>query len=477
MNIQDLTAIEIINNIKKKNITCEEVLKSCFECIEKKEPQINAFLDIYYDDAIEKAKQIDRKIINNDKTEKLAGLPIAIKDNICIKNKKTTCASKILNNYISPYHATVIEKLIENDAIFIGKTNMDEFAMGSSTETSAFKITRNPNNINCIPGGSSGGSAACVAAKMVPVSLGSDTGGSIRQPAALCGIIGIKPTYGRVSRYGLIAFASSLDQIGVFSRSVEDIALILEIISGYDPNDSTSVDMPVENYCESLQEQIKDIKIGLPKEYFVKELDSEIKNNILNAVKKFEDLGCNIEEVSLPHTEYAVGVYYIIASSEASANLARYDGVKYGYRAEEINNLIDMYKKTRGKGFGQEVKRRIILGTYALSAGYYDAYYLKAQKVRTLIKQDFEKVFNKVDVLITPTSPNEAFKIGEKIDNPLEMYLSDIFTIPVNLAGLPAISIPCGFTVNKLPIGMQIIGKLFDEKTILKLAWNFLNRG
>jgi len=473
MKITEMSATELAKQVKTKQLSATEVVKSHLANIDSVDGGINAFLKIFHENAVKQAEIIDKKIANNEPVGKLCGVPVAIKDNICIKNTVTTCASKILENYVAPYNATVINKLISEDAVFIGKTNMDEFAMGSSTENSAYKKTKNPYNKDCIPGGSSGGSAACVSAKMAPVSLGSDTGGSIRQPASLCGVIGMKPTYGRVSRYGLIAFASSLDQIGPFARNVEDIALLSSVISGYDTMDSTSINIPVPEYNNFLNKGIKDLKIGLPKEYFISGLDEEVKTTVLNAVKKFESMGCKIEEVSLPHTEYAVAVYYILASSEASTNLARYDGVKYGVRNKTGQDIIEMYKLSRGSGFGKEVQRRIILGTYALSAGYYDAYYGKAQKVRTLIKQDFEKVFEKYDIILTPTSPTTAFKLGEKTENPLQMYLSDIFTIPVNLAGLPAMSIPCGMSKSGLPIGLQVISKFFDEQTMLNVASGF----
>ena len=473
MKITEMSATELAKQVKTKQLSATEVVKSHLANIDSVDGGINAFLKIFHENAVKQAEIIDKKIANNEQVGKLCGVPVAIKDNICIKNTVTTCASKILENYVAPYNATVINKLISEDAVFIGKTNMDEFAMGSSTENSAYKKTKNPYNKDCIPGGSSGGSAACVSAKMAPVSLGSDTGGSIRQPASLCGVIGMKPTYGRVSRYGLIAFASSLDQIGPFARNVEDIALLSSVISGYDTMDSTSINIPVPEYNNFLNKGIKNLKIGLPKEYFISGLDEEVKTTVLNAVKKFESMGCKIEEVSLPHTEYAVAVYYILASSEASTNLARYDGVKYGVRNKTGQDIIEMYKLSRGSGFGKEVQRRIILGTYALSAGYYDAYYGKAQKVRTLIKQDFEKVFEKYDIILTPTSPTTAFKLGEKTENPLQMYLSDIFTIPVNLAGLPAMSIPCGMSKSGLPIGLQVISKFFDEQTMLNVASGF----
>ena len=400
----------------------------------------------------------------------LEGIPISIKDNICTKGIPTTCASKILENFIPPYDATVIERLKNAGAIIIGKTNMDEFAFGSSTENSAFGPTKNPYDYLRVPGGSSGGSAASVGADLCFASLGSDTGGSIRQPACFCGVVGMKPTYGRVSRYGLIAFASSLDQIGPITKNVKDNALLLKIISGRDIFDSTSIDIKVPDYLKFLEGDLKDMKIGIPKEYFVEGIDKEIKNKIFEILKIMENLGANIEEISLPHTSYGIATYYIIATAEASSNLARFDGVKYGYRSKNYKNLIEMYMKTRGEGFGNEVKRRIILGTYVLSRGYYEAYYLKAQKVRTLIKNDFEEAFKKVDIIITPTTPELPFKLGEKKDDPLKMYLSDIFTVNVNLSGLCALNLPVGFSSSNLPIGIQIIGSYFKEEIILKVA-------
>jgi aspartyl-tRNA(Asn)/glutamyl-tRNA(Gln) amidotransferase subunit A len=426
--------------------------------------------------AVKQAKEVDSKIKEGKPVGMLAGIPILIKDNINIKGTRTTCSSKILNDFVSPYDATVVKKIRSADAIFIGKSNMDEFAMGSSTETSHFSVTKNPWDIARIPGGSSGGSAAAVAAGQAVLSIGSDTGGSIRQPASLCGVVGLKPTYGRVSRYGLVAFASSLDQIGPITKDTTDAALLMNVISGYDDNDSTSVNLPVPDYTEALMNNVRNIKIGIPKEYFSKGLDNDVKAAVMEAVKLLKSMGAQVKELSLPHTEYAVAAYYIIAPSEASSNLARYDGVKYGYRANEEGEggtLIDVYERTRGEGFGQEVKRRIMLGTYSLSSGYYDAYYLKAQKVRTLIKQDFDKAFGEVDVIITPTAPTTAFKIGEKTEDPLKMYLSDIYTISANLAGIPGISIPCGFDREGLPIGLQLLAKPFGEETIFRTAYSY----
>jgi aspartyl-tRNA(Asn)/glutamyl-tRNA(Gln) amidotransferase subunit A len=480
MDITELSITELVEKIKCCEITVKEVIEKYLKTINKLDNKICAFMEVFETQSIRQAEEIDNRIKKGLPVGELVGVPIAVKDNICIKGHHLNCSSKILDGYISPYNATVINKLRQNDAILIGRTNMDEFAMGSSTENSAFKITKNPHDLTCVPGGSSGGSAAAVASNMVPTALGSDTGGSIRQPAAFCGVVGMKPTYGRVSRYGLVAFASSLDQIGPITKNVEDCALILKIISGYDELDSTSVNLSVPDYVNLIKTDIKGIKIGLPKEYFTTGLDTEVSASINNAIKLLENEGAVISDITLPHTKYAVAVYYIIAPAEASSNLARYDGIRYGYRisTNEIDNmsLIEIYNQTRGTGFGSEVKRRIMLGTYTLSAGYYDAYYLKAQKVRTLIKQDFQNAFSKVDAILTPTTPTPAFKISEKIDDPLQMYLSDIYTIPCNLAGLPGISIPCGFTRTKLPIGVQILGKPFDEVTVLKLAYNLERR-
>ena len=473
-NIQELPAHSIVKLIRRREISVEEVVASQFKRIEEVEEKIKAFLSLYKEEACEEAKKWDKKLSNSQENlPPLCGIPIAIKDNICIKSKIVTCASRILKDFRSPYSATVVEKLKEAGCIIIGKTNMDEFAMGSSTENSAFQNTYNPWNTQTIPGGSSGGSAAAVASGEVTWALGSDTGGSIRQPAALCGIVGLKPTYGRVSRYGLVAFASSLDQIGPLTRDVTDCALLLQVISGKDDMDSTSVDYPVPKYIDYLIPELQGIKIGLPREYFVAGIESEVKEKVLRATKVMQDLGAEIEETSLPHTEYAVATYYLIATAEASSNLARYDGVGYGHRTREKTDMIGMYKKTRREGLGDEVKRRIMLGTYVLSKGYYEDYYGKAQRVRTLIREDFEKAFQKFDALVTPTSPTVAFKLGEKIDDPLQMYLSDIFTISANLAGIPGISVPCGFGRDGLPIGLQILGKSFKEETILRIAYAY----
>jgi len=470
MELTNLTAHECSDLLKAKKISSTELTTACIERIQTTDGQYKSFLSTDHASAIKKAAECDKILSSGVKTPKLFGVPVAIKDNMCIKGSRTTCASKILENFIAPYDAGVIEKINAEGMIVLGKCNMDEFAMGSSTENSYFGPSKNPWDLTRIPGGSSGGSAVSVAARQAPLSLGSDTGGSIRQPAACCGIVGMKPTYGRVSRYGLVAFASSLDQIGPFSRDVEDAALLLNVISGHDPKDSTSIKLEVPDYTASLTKKIKGMKIALPKEYFEKDKNAEGVKSAIEAVKIFEKLGATVEQVSLPHTDYCLATYYIIATAEASSNLGRYDGVHYGYRNKAAVNLREMYETSRAEGFGAEVKRRIMLGTYVLSAGYYDAYYLKAQKARTLIKQDFDELFKKFDCVLTPTTPTPAFKIGEKISDPIQMYLSDIFTISVNLAGLPGISIPCGFSKDNLPLGLQLIGKPFGEGEILKAA-------
>ena len=472
MELYKLTIHELKEKLKKREIGARELTLEFLKRIEHVEGDVHSFLTLTEDDAIRQAEEAEKRIINGDNLP-LLGIPLAIKDLICIKGVRNTCGSKILSNYIPPYDSTVIKKLRESGAVFLGKLNMDEFAMGSSTETSHFGVTRNPWDLKTIPGGSSGGSAAAVAADECAGSLGSDTGGSIRQPAAMCGVVGLKPTYGRVSRFGLVAFASSLDQIGPITKDVTDTAILMNIISGRDPLDSTSADVLVPNFTKSLINNVKGLKIGIPKEYFVEGMDGEVEKSVRGAVELFKKLGAEIKEISLPHADYAISTYYVIAPAEASSNLARYDGVKYGYRTNDTGNLLGMYKKTRQDGFGAEVKRRIMLGTYALSSGYYDAYYLKAQKVRTLIKRDFDEAFKICDVLLTPTAPTPAFKIGEKFDNPIQMYLSDIFTISINLAGVPAISIPCGFSNKGLPIGLQLIGKHFNEETLIKAAYTF----
>jgi aspartyl-tRNA(Asn)/glutamyl-tRNA(Gln) amidotransferase subunit A len=473
MDLSSLTIKEASELIRKKEISPVELTRVVLKRIEEKDPRINSYITVLWDEAINQAKEEERLIVSGNYRGPLHGIPLSVKDIFVMRGVRTTCGSKILENFISPYDSTVVKNLREAGAIVVGKNNMDEFAMGSSTENSYFGPTRNPWDLDRVPGGSSGGSAAAVSASLCFASIGTDTGGSIRQPASLCGVVGLKPTYGRVSRFGMIAFASSLDQAGPIAKTVEDAALVLNVIAGSDPRDSTSVRLPVPDYTEHINEGIKGLRIGIPKEYFIKGIDPEVEGAVRKAITFFEDLGAHLEEISLPHTEYAVSAYYIIAPSEASSNLARYDGVRYGFRSPHCESLRDMYTKTRAQGFGAEVKRRIMIGTYALSAGYYDAYYLKAQRVRTLIKRDFEKAFERVDVIMTPTSPEVAFRIGEKVDDPLKMYLSDIFTIPCNLAGLPGISVPCGFNSEGLPIGLQILGKPFDEETILRVGHNY----
>jgi aspartyl-tRNA(Asn)/glutamyl-tRNA(Gln) amidotransferase subunit A len=468
--LNQLTISELTAKVARKEVSAREVMQSCLDQIGRIDGQIHAFLSYDAADALAQADALDKVVAGGAANRPLLGAPIGIKDVLAVKGQPLNCASKILGKFVSPYDATVIQRLKAAGAIVFGRLNMDEFAMGSSTENSAFGVTRNPWDTSRIPGGSSGGSAAAVAADECLAALGTDTGGSIRQPAALCGCVGLKPTYGRVSRYGLVAFASSLDQIGPFTKDVRDAAMLLEVLSGVDHADSTSVPQPVPHYAAGLTGEIKGLKIGLPKEYMVGGLDPEVNQAVQNAVKQLQQLGAEVIEISLPHTDYAVATYYIVATAEASANLARFDGIRYGARVEG-SDPISLYGNTRGAGFGAEVKRRIILGTYVLSSGYYDAYYLRAQKVRTLIRQDFLKAFEKVDVIVTPTSPTAAFKIGEKSDDPLQMYLSDIFTISCNLAGICGVSLPCGFTANpKLPIGLQVLGKPFGEETLLKVA-------
>ena len=471
MNITDLTVHELCEKINNKELTITDITKAYVERIKEKEPQVDAFLTILTDEAIKQSEEIQKKKDDGEIKRELAGIPIGIKDNICTKGIKTTCASKILENFVSPYDATVMEKINAENLINLGKLNMDEFAMGTSTENSAFKITKNPWDLSKVPGGSSGGSAAAVAANMVPWALGSDTGGSIRQPASLCGVVGLKPTYGLVSRYGLVAYASSLDQIGVITKDVRDSAMLLGLIAGHDEKDSTSVNMPKKDYVKALTGNIKGLKIGVPKEFYGEGIDEEVKEALYKTLEKYNKLGAEIEEFSLDIAKYSLAAYYIIACAEASSNLGRFDGIRYTYRSQNATSLEDIFKKSRSEGFGDEVKRRIILGTYVLSSGYYDAYYKKAQKVRTMVMNEFNKGFEKYDVILTPTSPTTAFGIGEKTQNPLEMYLADICTVSINVAGLPGISIPVGLDSKGLPIGMQIIGKKFDEETILNTAY------
>jgi len=459
------------NEINSKNASVKELVNDLFIKIDSKDSEINSYISITRDNAIIQAENIDKLIQNEEILPPLAGIPIAIKDNICTKGVVTTCASKMLKNFVSPYESTASSKLWSSGGICLGKTNLDEFAMGSSTETSVFGVTSNPWDINRVPGGSSGGSAASVAAGLCSAAIGSDTGGSIRQPASFCGVVGLKPTYGRVSRWGLIAFASSLDQIGPITNTVSDAAEILYSISGKDPLDSTCLDKPVPNYLSDLNKSIKDLKIGIIKECFEHPgLNPEVKNSVLSGVERFKTLGAEIIDVECPRFNDGIATYYVIAPSEASANLARYDGVKFGYRSNEDSNLLDMTSKSRAEGFGDEVQRRILIGTYALSAGYSDAYYKKAQKVRTLIRKDFDNAFKKVDILLTPTCPTTAFLKGDFANDPLSMYLSDLLTVPANLAGLPAISIPCGFDNKGLPIGLQLIGNVLEEDRILNAA-------
>ena len=456
-----------------KEITSLELTEAVLARIDEVEGDVQAYLTVTRDEAIAQAKAVDEKIARGEEIAFLEGIPGAIKDNICTKGVKTTCASRILQKFVPPYDATVVQKLATQNPVVLGKTNLDEFAMGGSTENSAFHPTHNPWNTDCVPGGSSGGSAAAVAAGTAVWALGSDTGGSIRQPASFCGVVGMKPTYGRVSRYGLVAYASSLDQIGPITKDVTDCANILNIIAGRDEMDSTSIDKEVPDYTKSLVQDVKGLKIGLPKEYFVKGMDPEVEGAVKAAVKQLEALGAEVVEISLPNTDYAISTYYLIAPAEAATNLARYDGVSYGERAEDAADLVEMMTKTRSQYLGEEVKRRIMIGNYALSAGYYDAYYLKALKVRRLVKEDYDKAFKEVDVIICPAAPSVAYKIGEKIDNPLEMYLQDACTVPLNLAGLPGISVPCGYNKDKMPIGMQIIGKALDEETLIRVAYTY----
>ncbi len=474
MNIEELlckSATEQRKALLNKDITALELVEAAYKRNEQVDSKIGAFNSLTKETAIETAKEVDRKIQAGEELPALAGIPLALKDNINLKGSKTTASSKILENFVSPYDATVTKKLKENLIPIIGKTNLDEFAMGSSNENSAFGIVRNPWDLNKVPGGSSGGSAAAVASCQTTLALGSDTGGSIRLPASFCGLVGLKPTYGRVSRYGLIAFASSLDQIGPFSHSVEDAALLLNAISGHDPNDSTSLDVETPNFSADLKKDIKGLRVGIIKELLGDGLTSDVSKAIENVIQKYKDLGAEIVEVSLPLVKYSIGVYYIIATAEASSNLARFDGVKYGHRTKNAENLIEMYTRTRAEGFGPEVKRRIMLGTYALSSGYYDAYYKKAQQIRRLIKNDFDKAFEKADVLLSPTCPYTAFEIGSKVADPLSMYLTDIATITANLAGIPAMNLPCGIDETNMPIGVQLLAPPLKEDKLLNAAY------
>jgi aspartyl-tRNA(Asn)/glutamyl-tRNA(Gln) amidotransferase subunit A len=456
--------------LQAQGATAESITRAFLDAIQQRDPKVKAFLHVDEERALEQARAVDAKRKRREPLGLLAGVPIAVKDVLCTAGQPTTCGSKILQNFVPPYDATVITRLKNADAFLIGKTNMDEFAMGSSTENSAYQTTRNPWDLERIPGGSSGGSAAAVASCEAPLALGTDTGGSIRQPASLCGIVGLKPSYGRVSRYGLVAFASSLDQVGGFAHEVADIALLLEVIAGHDPLDSTSVDKSVPSYSKTIEDPVKPLTLGVAREYFSEGLDSEVEQSVRAALKVYEKLGAKVKEISLPNCPHAVATYYLVATAEASSNLARYDGVHYGHRAKSFTNLIDMYCRSRAEGFGKEVQRRIMLGTYALSSGYKDAYYLKALKVRRLIKDDFDKAFKECDAVVGPTAPTPAFKIGEKANDPLAMYLSDIYTISCNLAGIPGISVPCGFTKAGLPVGLQILAAPFEEEKLLRIA-------
>ena len=471
-DLHQLTISQAHHLLKQREVSSVELTKASLRHLAEVEDKVHACVTVNGDAALKQAEEAD-KAMSSGEIKPLTGVPALIKDNMCTKGMKTTCSSKILENFVPPYDATVIEKLKAEKAVILGKTNMDEFAMGSSTENSAFYPTRNPWGLDCVPGGSSGGSTVAVATDEAIYALGSDTGGSIRQPAGFCSVVGLKPTYGRVSRFGLVAFASSLDQIGPVTKSVADSAFVMNVIAGHDPRDSTSAPYPVPDYTKSLIPDLKNLRIGIPREYFVEGMQEEVRTSVQAAINKLQELGAEIDwDVSLPHTKYALAAYYILAPSEASANLARYDGVKYGFSYQDTNNMWEAMEKTKQFGFGAEVKRRIMLGTYALSAGYYDAYYLKAQKVRTLIRREFDQAFEKYDALVTPTSPTVPFKIGEKVDDPMQMYLSDVCTLPINIAGIPAISVPAGFA-DGLPIGMQIIGKPFDEETVLHIAFAY----
>lgn len=473
MNLYDLTAHELSDLLKERKVSAVELTEAMLDRVRKVDPDLGCYITVAEEEALARAREVQSRIDKGDVKSPLAGIPMALKDNMCTEGVATTCGSKILHNFVPPYSSTVAKKLHDADSILLGKLNMDEFAMGGSTENSYFKLTKNPWDMERVPGGSSGGSAASVAAREAVFALGSDTGGSIRQPASFCGVVGLKPTYGLVSRFGLVAFASSLDQIGPLTRDVTDCALVLNAISGHDSMDSTSADIEYPDYTKALINNVKGMKIGIPREYIGEGINSEVKKAILDSIETLSKLGAECEEFSLPITEYAIPAYYLIACAEASSNLARYDGVKYGYRAEKYTDLMDLYKQTRSEGFGAEVKRRIMLGTYALSSGYYDAYYKKALQVRTLIKNEFDEAFRKYDLVIGPTAPTTAYKIGEKTDDPLEMYLGDIYTVSVNIAGLPGLVVPCGLDSRNLPIGLQLIGKPFDESTLLRVGYTF----
>lgn len=473
MQLYELTVHEMSDLLAKKKTSAVEITKSFLDRIENIDSKVGSYISVLGEDAVKRAMKVQKEIDKGEMKTPLSGIPVALKDNICTDGMRTTCASKMLQNFVPPYNATVSKKLLDDNAIIIGKLNMDEFAMGGSNENSYFKPVKNPWDLDRVPGGSSGGSAAAVAANLTGFALGSDTGGSIRQPASFCGVVGMKPTYGTVSRFGLIAFASSFDQIGPLTKDVTDCAIVLNCITGYDPMDSTSFKGEYPDYKKALINDVKGIKIGIPKQYLGEGLDSEVKKAVLEAVEVLKKLGAQCEEFSLPLTEYAISAYYIISSAEASSNLARYDGIKYGFRADEFSDLLDLYKKTRSEGFGSEVKRRIMLGTFSLSSGYYEDYYKKALKVRTLIKKSFDEAFKKYDVILGPTAPTTAYKFGEKLNSPIDMYVGDIYTVSVNVAGLPGLVIPCGFDKKGLPIGLQLIGKAFGESTLLKVGFTF----
>ena len=473
MELYEYTVHELAQKLEKGEITSEQITKSYFDRIKEKDKDVKAYVSILENEAMDKARKIDLARKNGEIVGKYAGIPIGIKDNMCITGTKTTCSSKMLEHFVAPYNATVIEKLNDENLVYLGKLNMDEFAMGSSTEHSAFFKTHNPWDLERVPGGSSGGSAAAVAADLAPWTLGSDTGGSIRQPASFCGVVGLKPTYGLVSRYGLVAFASSLDQIGPITKDVTDAAILLNLIAGHDEKDSTTMNIEKKDYTKYLVDDVKGLRIGIPKEYLGEGINEEVKQAILDTAKKYEEMGAIVEDCSFEVGKYATSVYYIIADAEASSNLGRFDGIRYGYRTEKFDNLKDIYRNSRSEGFGAEVKRRIMVGTYVLSSGYYDAYYKKAQKVRTVISNAYNELFEKYDLLLTPTSPTTAFKMGEKSNNPLEMYLADICTVPVNIGGLPGMNIPCALDSKGMPIGFQLIGKAFDEETIFRAAFAY----
>ena len=473
MNLYDLSLKEVADKIKNKQVTIKEILDSVYKRIEEVEDSLDAFVTLTKEAAYKRGEELQKRLDAGEDIGILGGVPIAIKDNICTNGIKTTCASRMLENFVPVYNATVIDKLEEQGAIILGKTNMDEFAMGSSTESSYMKKTKNPFNVECVPGGSSGGSAVAVAADMAYASLGSDTGGSIRQPASYCSVVGLKPTYGLVSRYGLIAYASSLDQIGPFGKNVEDTAIMLNVIAGYDKKDTTSANVEKKDYTKALVNDINGLKIGIPDTFVKDGINDDVKETFESSIKKLEDLGAQMIHLNLDYLKYSLATYYIIADAEASSNLGRYDGIRFGHRTEDFENLDELYKKSRSEGFGTEVKARIMLGTYVLSSGYYDAYYKRAQCVRTLIIEDFKRAFSECDAIIMPTAPHPAFKFGEKSTNPLDMYLEDIFTVPVNVAGLPGISIPAGFSKDNMPIGMQFISNYFNEEKLLQIAYTF----